>query len=224
MIKEQEVSKFILIILGVDVNKIKLLAAALLSILVLGGCSSVTHTDGSSQVKRGSALTLGLERDDFDSAAEIMIQSMLNDPAFVNIAPGQRKVVMIGRVVNDTPQRIETEKLTAKITSALRRSGKFVLTSAVAAGGALDTMSEDVRELRDNAEFNQKTIAKTGTLVAPDFSLAGKIRQDNVRLANGKMQIEYFFLLRMTDLSSGLVYWEDEQTIDKVGSKKSVSW
>ncbi len=59
---------------------------------------------------------------------------------------------------------------------------------------------------------------KKGTLVAPDFSLAGKIRQDNVKLANRKVQVEYFFLLRMTDLNSGLVYWEDEQTIDKVGS------
>ncbi len=206
-------------------KNLKLSAVTLAVTLALTGCANMNYTDGSAaQVKKGNALSLGLDREDFDSAAETMIQSMLSDPAFVSIAPGQRKVVAIGRVLNDTPQRIDTEKLTAKITSALRRSGKFVLTSAVAAGGALDSMSEDVRELRDNSEFNQKTIAKSGTLVAPDFSLAGKIRQDNVRLANGKVQVEYFFLLRMTDLNSGLVYWEDEQTIDKVGSKKSVSW
>lgn len=203
----------------------KLAAAMLAATLTLTGCAQMSYTDGSAaQVKKGNALSLGLDREDFDNAAESMIQSMLSDPAFASIAPGQRKVVAIGRVLNDTPQRIDTEKLTAKITSALRRSGKFVLTSAVAAGGALDSMSEDVRELRDNAEFNQKTIAKQGTLVAPDFSLAGKIRQDNVKLANGKVQVEYFFLLRVTDLASGLVYWEDEQTIDKVGSAKSVSW
>ncbi|MBS7327084.1 MAG: penicillin-binding protein activator LpoB, partial [Thiopseudomonas sp.] len=178
-----------------------LASAVLAATLVLTGCAQTSYTDGSAaQVKKGNALSLGLDREDFESAAETMIQSMLSDPAFVSIAPGQRKVVAIGRVVNDTPQRIDTEKLTAKITSALRRSGKFVLTSAVAAGGALDSMSEDVRELRDNAEFNQKTIAKQGTLVALDFSLAGKIRQDNVKLSNGKVQVEYFFLLRVTDL------------------------
>jgi uncharacterized protein (TIGR02722 family) len=204
---------------------IKFATVMLATALILTGCAQTTYTDGyAAQTKKGKALSLGLDREDFDNAAETMIQSMLNDPAFVNIAPGQRKVVAIGRVVNDTPQRIDTEKLTAKITSALRRSGKFILTSAVAAGGALDSMSEDVRELRDNDEFNQQTIAKKGALVAPDFSLAGKIRQDNVRLSSGKVQVEYFFLLRMTDLNSGLVYWEDEQTIDKVGSSKSVSW
>ena len=106
----------------------------------------------------------------------------------------------------------------------MRRSGKFVLTSAVASGGALDSMSEDVRELRGNDEFNQKTIAKKGTLISPDFSLFGKIRQDNIRLSNGKTKVEYLFLLGLTDLNSGLVYWEDEKTINKAGSSDSVTW
>ncbi len=198
------------------------LAISVATALLLAGCAP-SYTDGTAaQTKKGDALTMGLDRTDFENAAETMINSMLSDPAFTNIKG--RKVVAIGRVVNDTPQRIDTEKLTAKITSAMRKSGKFVLTSAVAAGGALDSMSEDVRELRDNDEFNQKTIAKKGTLVSPDFSLAGKIRQDNVKLSNGKTQVEYFFLLRVTDLTSGLVFWEDEQTIDKTGSSKSVTW
>lgn len=206
-------------------NTIKTLALGSLCALLIGGCTQPNYTDGTAaQIKKGDALTLGLDREDFENAAEVMINSMLSDPAFTSIKPGNRKVVAIGRVINDTPQRIDTEKLTAKITTALRRSGKFILTSAVAAGGALDSMSEDVRELRGNDEFNQKTIAKKGTLVSPDFSLAGKIRQDNVKLSNGKTQVEYFFLLRLTDLNSGLVYWEDEQTINKVGSSKSVTW
>ncbi len=85
-------------------------------------------------------------------------------------------------------------------------------------------MSEAVRELRDNDEFNQNTISSKGTLVAPDFSISGKIRQDNVKLKNGDIQAEYFFYLSVTDLNSGLAYWEDERTIDKTGSSKSVTW
>ncbi|QKG29771.1 penicillin-binding protein activator LpoB [Campylobacter sp. RM16187] len=207
--------------------KSKILTTAVLAAFLITGCATnqPVYTDGkATQVKKGDALTLGLDREDFEVAAETMIQSLLSDPAFVNLQPGVRKVVAMGRVVNDTALRIDTEKLTAKITQAMRRSGKFVLTSAVAAGGALDSMSHDVRELRKDDEFNQKTIAKKGALVAPDFSLAGKIRQDNVKLSNGKTQVEYFFLLRLTDLNSGLVHWEDEKTIDKTGSSKSVTW
>ncbi|MEE6591688.1 penicillin-binding protein activator LpoB, partial [Campylobacter coli] len=38
------------------------------------------------------------------------------------------------------------------------------------------------------------------------------------------IQAEYFFYLSVTDLNSGLAYWEDERTIDKTGSSKSVTW
>ncbi|ARJ56301.1 penicillin-binding protein activator LpoB [Campylobacter cuniculorum] len=193
--------------------------------LLFAACSSPIYTDGkASQEKQGPALTLGLDREDFEKTAEIMVESMLKSPAFSNIPSGQRKVIAIGRIINDTPQRIDTDKLISKITIALRKSGKFILTTAVAAGGARDEMSEAVRELRDNEEFNQNTIAQTGTLVAPDFSLSGKIRQDNVKLENGDIQAEYFFYLSVTDLTSGLAYWEDERTIDKVGTSKSVTW
>ncbi|EPN8300912.1 penicillin-binding protein activator LpoB [Campylobacter coli] len=188
-------------------------------------CGAPVYTDGyASQKKQGDTLTLGLDREDFEKTAQIMIDSMLSDPAFANIQPGQRKVIAIGKIINDTPQRIDTDKLISKITIALRKSGKFVLTTAVAAGGARDEMSEAVRELRDNDEFNQNTISSKGTLVAPDFSISGKIRQDNVKLKNGDIQAEYFFYLSVTDLNSGLAYWEDERTIDKTGSSKSVTW
>ncbi|TQR31259.1 penicillin-binding protein activator LpoB [Campylobacter sp. MIT 99-7217] len=204
---------------------INLVLGVFVAFFVVACSSKPIYTDGTAaQEKQGNALTLGLERTDFENAADTMIQSMLKDPAFANIAPGQRKVIAIGRIVNDTPQRIDTDKLISKITIALRKSGKFVLTTAVAAGGAKDSMSHDVRDLRDNDEFNQNTIAKKGTLVAPDFSLAGKIRQDSIKLPNGKIQVEYFFHLTVTDLTSGLAYWEDEKTIDKAGDKKSVSW
>lgn len=94
--------------------------------MLFSGCAQTAYTDGkASQVKKGDALTLGLDRQDFESAAETMINSMLSDPAFANIKPDTRKVIAIGRVVNDTPQRIDTEKLTAKITSALRKSGNL---------------------------------------------------------------------------------------------------
>ncbi|ARR03315.1 MULTISPECIES: penicillin-binding protein activator LpoB [Campylobacter] len=202
-----------------------LLVSVAAATFIFSGCTpQPMYTDNSGNINQGDTATMGLSSEDFELAAETMINSLLSDPAFANQKPGVRKVVAIGRIKNDTALRLDTEKLTRKITQAMRRSGKFVLTSAVAAGGALDSMSEDVRELRDNDEFNQKTIAKKGTLVSPDFSLFGKIRQDNIKLNNGKTKVEYFFLLGLTDLTSGLVYWEDEKTINKAGSSKSVSW
>lgn len=192
---------------------------------LLAACSQPYYTNGTAaQIDKGDALSMGLDKEDFINTANAMVQSMLLDPAFASIKPGDYKVVAMGRVVNDTALRLDTNKLTVRIIMAMRRSGKFIMTSAVAAGGPIDSMSEDVRKLRANKEFNQKSIPKQGTLLAPNYSLSGTIRQDNVMLSNGKMQVEYFFLLRLTDLTNGLVYWQDERTIDKTGSSKSVPW
>lgn len=200
---------------------------ALISVVVgalfFNGCTNQPfYTDNSGIINQGPTVTMGLSNEDFEIAAEAMINSLLSDPAFKN--QNLRKVVAMGRIVNDTALRLDTQKLTRKITQAMRKSGKFILTSAVASGGALDSMSEDIRELRENYEFNQNTIAKKGTLIAPDFSLFGKIRQDNIKLSNGNVKVEYLFLLGLTDLNSGLVYWEDEKTINKAGSDKTVTW
>ncbi|MBR2149070.1 MAG: penicillin-binding protein activator LpoB [Campylobacter sp.] len=200
---------------------------ALISVVVgalfFNGCTNQPfYTDNSGIINQGPTVTMGLSNEDFEIAAEAMINSLLSDPAFKN--QNLRKVVAMGRIVNDTTLRLDTQKLTRKITQAMRKSGKFILTSAVASGGALDSMSEDIRELRENDEFNQNTIAKKGTLIAPDFSLFGKIRQDNIKLSNGNVKVEYLFLLGLTDLNSGLVYWEDEKTINKAGSDKTVTW
>lgn len=200
---------------------------ALISVVVgalfFNGCTNQPfYTDNSGTINQGPTVTMGLSNEDFEIAAEAMINSLLSDPAFKN--QNLRKVVAMGRIVNDTALRLDTQKLTRKITQAMRKSGKFILTSAVASGGAIDSMSEDIRELRENDEFNQNTIAKKGTLIAPDFSLFGKIRQDNIKLSNGNVKVEYLFLLGLTDLNSGLVYWEDEKTINKAGSDKTVTW
>ena len=205
-------------------RKIALISTVVGALLFSGCTNQPIYTDNSGQINKGPTATMGLSNEDFEIVAEAMIGSLLSDPAFIDQESGVRKVVAIGRIVNDTALRLDTQKLTRKITQAMRKSGKFILTSAVASGGALDSMSQDVRELRENDEFNPDTIAKKETLIAPDFSLFGKIRQDNIKLSNGNVKVEYLFLLGLTDLNSGLVYWEDEKTINKAGSDKTVIW
>jgi len=41
---------------------------------------------------------------------------------------------------------------------------------------------------------------------------------------DGKQQVEYYFQMSLTELSTGLAWWEDESVIGKRGSGKSVAW
>lgn len=196
--------------------------AFLLALSLLAGCAANdvqvvdTRADSAPRV-------LGLDYRDFedaagDSIAKLVASGVLNKPG------GGRYVMVVSRVTNDTMQRIDTEQLTKKIRVELLNSGKVVTTTAVGLDAAEDPMVAKARELRQNAEVKQSTIAKQGTIVAPDLSLSGKIIQQNHRLDKKTQQVEYYFMLSLTDLTTGLAVWENETPIVKRGSAKSVSW
>jgi len=202
-------------------NMTKITLSALLAAGLMTGCADKTeridmHNDKGDQV-------MGLDYRDFDQAASEAIQSMLKSGT-LDKKNGDRYILAISRVTNDTMQHIDTDQLIKKIRIELLKSGKVVVTTAVGANGPEDKMSEDVRKLRENDEFNQNTVQKKGTLVAPDMSLSGKILQRNVAMDDGKQQVEYYFMLSLTEIKTGLAWWEGETVIGKRGSGKSVSW
>ena len=51
-----------------------------------------------------------------------------------------------------------------------------------------------------------------------------KIIQRNIRYDNDKQQVEYYFQLQMNNLTTGLVFWQNENIIGKRGSDKKVPW
>lgn len=188
------------------------------------GCASRGVEMVDTRNDRGEAVA-GIDYRDFEKAASDAVQSLLASGAVTN-PKGGRYVMMVSKISNDTMQRIDTDQLVKKIRIDLLNSGKVVVTTAVAAGGAEDQANFDVRGegVRGNDEFNQARVQKKGTLQAPDLSLSGKIIQRNLRMSNGKQQIEYYFQLTMTELASGLAVWENELPIIKRASNASASW
>jgi uncharacterized protein (TIGR02722 family) len=165
----------------------------------------------------------GLNYKDFQKAANEAVDSMLRSGA-ISKPGGGRYVLAISDIINDTMQRIDTDQLIKKIRVALLQSGKVVVTTAVSARGAEDKMSMSARKLRGHGEFNQKTVAEKGQMIAPDLSLSGKIIQKNIRINRSEEQTEYYFQLSLTDINTGLALWEGETVLGKRGSGDSVSW
>ena len=190
-----------------------------ISALLFTGCTDKVqridiHNDTGDQVA-------GLDYRDFNQAATEATQSMLRSPAITKQGGG-RYILAISDVKNDTMQHIDTDQLIKKIRIELLNSGKVFVTTAI--GGGEDKMNKQARELRDNDEFKKSSTLKKGTLQAPDLSLSGKILQRNINMGDGKQQIEYYFMLTLTDLVNGFATWEGETVIGKRASNKSVSW
>ncbi len=188
-----------------------------------GGGSGTPHYINQEKAGTSTPVTLGLDYQDFRKASMDAVQSMLRSGA-LNKPGGGRYVLAISTLINDTTQRIDMDQLVKSIRIALLQSGKVVVTTAVRAGGAEDTMSYEARKLRKSDEFNQRTVAKKGQMIAPDFSLSGKIIQRTSTLSSGETKVDYYFQLTLTDIKTGLAYWEGETVIQKAGSGKTVNW
>ena len=205
--------------------KTKMSVIITLAGLLIAGCGG-PKTVNIDVVNDDGKAVMGLDYRDFNQAASEMIQSMISSGALKKPGGG-RYVMTTARVTNDTMQRIDTDQLMAKIEEELMNSGQVVMTSAVGGKGAPDEMIYEMRDIRDSAqgdEFVQETLAGKRTLVAPELSIAGKILQRNILYDRNSQQVEYYFHLRVTDLTTGLRFWQKESIIGKRGSNKSVSW
>jgi hypothetical protein len=205
----------------IDSGKHWVIIGLLSMLFILNGCVTATQNIDMSN-DQGKAV-MGLDYRDFEKAANEAVSSMLQSGA-VNKQGGGRYVLAVSRIINDTMQRIDTDQLTKKIRVELLQSGKVVVTTAVGADGAEDEMAFQARQLRLSDEFNQATVAKKGQMIAPELSLSGKIIQRNIKVDSSTQQVEYYFQMSLTDISSGLAFWEGETVIGKKGSNKSVSW
>ena len=190
-----------------------------MSALICCGCGQ--KTTNIDVVNDEGNPVMALDYRDFDQAASAMVQSMLGSGALKK-KDGGRYVVATGQIVNDTMQRIDTDQLMAKIEEELLNSGQVVMSSAV--GSGTDALIHETRELRDSEEFDPNTIAKRGTLIAPELTISGKIFQKNLRYSKSRQQVEYYFQLKVSDATSGLRLWQKETIIGKRGSNKSVAW
>ncbi len=194
-----------------------------LVVIFFVGCSSKTEYIELENSK--DYTTTGLDYHDIANAADKSISSLLSSSYARKINSDKPKVLAISDVINDTMQMIDTEQLTRKITREMRNSGKFILTLSMSGSGtSVDSMIDISREARNDDEFNQYTTIEKGELIAPELSLSGKIVQKNTRISSSKQRIDYYFLLTLVDLRSGLVVWDDEVNIIKLGSNKSVAW
>ena len=209
-------------------------SAIVLSILtgaiIFSGCAtSGTGVQDIDQEKMGTStpVTLGLDYEDIHRASLKLVNSMLRSSYLEKMYKNKRGkplVLMISDFINDTTQRLDIDQIVKKIRIALLNSGRFIVTTALRAGGAEDKATYELRKLRKNKEFNQRTIAKRGTIIAPDLSLSGKIIQRVSELPNGKQRVDYYIQMTLTDTNSGLAFWEGEEVISKAGSSKSAPW
>ena len=153
---------------------------------------------------------------DCQKAAAVSISAMLESGALKR-ADGRKNVVMISRIRNYTLQHLDSRLLTAKMRQAILASGQAIVTSAIGNSSNIDLAVRRIRDKEYDDLFDQSTVQKRGTVIAPDLSLSGSITQQTT--VQGRTEESYFvFHLVLTDLKTGLALWENNVEIAKQGT------
>ena len=127
----------------------------------------------------------------------------INKAAMRYAKPGKRRVVNVKPFTVDTTARGSqagylADSLKLYFEEELMNGGKFIV-------------------------YNEDFAAQTGTAaVRPEFILTGKLREQNVRRDNGNFYKENSLLLRLTDVATGLDFWQKRVPLQKAVDKKNV--
>lgn len=200
-----------------------LTAALAALVLVAPGCMDRTQLVDQ---ENDTEILAGIDYKDFEEAATTTLKQILSSAKVIRAtAEPKTYVVAVGKVIDETPLNLDTDLVTTRITEALLEDDRFTISSVFADKESnRDTMVSDVRTVRGNAEFNQGTVQSSGQLKAPDFSLFGKIIARDVKRDNGGHQYEYYFQMKLNDLSTGTLLVSKETRIIKRTGKKSHTW
>jgi uncharacterized protein (TIGR02722 family) len=171
-----------------------------------------------------SPVGMSLDNRDFEQAAQSLTRSILESERIAPRAGGEPRVMAISRITNDTTLRINTNELIQTIRRELSNSGRIVTTTAIGLDGPSDPLAMQSRQLRQSGEYNQRTVAARGQMVAPDLSLSGSIIQRTARVDGGAQRVDYIFQLTLTNIRNGIAVWEGQEVITRVGSGRTVSW
>lgn len=174
--------------------------ALILSSVIAAGCA----TERSRRIVDGedTEVTAGFAEADLRIVVSKAIQDI--DQASMRYAkPGARRIVNVKPFTVDTTARGSqagylADSLKLYFEEELMNGGKFIV-------------------------YNEDFAAQTGTAaVRPEFILTGKLREQNVRRDNGNFYKENSLLLKLTDVATGLDFWQKRVPLQKAVDKTNV--
>lgn len=187
---------------------------------LLSGCATKTRviSDAESQ----EIVTANLSDNDFENAAQVMVDDLLSIPIMEAKSNGKPYYVYFHGIKNLTSQRLDVNDLSSYIENQLIKSGKVEPTRGF--GEGRDESIAQARDLAESALVDKSTVKKYGTVKAYDYSLTGRIKQKDSFVDGGQKLIEYKFDLELNNAETGTKVWGKVKNIKKLTDEDTITW
>ncbi len=179
------------------------------TLLMLSACSTVQYGDASDV----ETTTVDFGFTDLHLVAEKLVDSLLSFPPIIQITSQQRPVIYVDRIKNKSMEHIDTESITDTISTKVLRSGKFRFVDM--------TKVEAVRKqiaYQHSGMVDESTSVEMGRQIGAQYMLYGNLASIVKREGSTK-DVYYKFTLKLMELKTGIVEWQDEKEIRKTAKK-----
>ena len=197
--------------------------SVLLAALALGlsGCASVKYGDASAT----ETVNERFGSTDLQMTAKSMTESLLSSPVIGEANAGNKRPVMfVERIANKTDEHIDTESVLDSMTTELLQSGKVRLVDM----SRVESARTQLKFQNSDELSNPKTAIAFGQMVGAEFMLYGNLSSIYKEAGSATNPVDKFtktrdvyykFTLKLMNLKTGLVEWQDEQEIRKTAKR-----
>ncbi len=189
-------------------------------VLVLAGCAT-TSTGPAANVRYSDPTAVETTTIDFGSTdlqqiAETMVNGLLTFPPIVQLTSERRPVVFVEMIKNKTREHIDTEAITDTISTKLIQSGKFRFTDRTKVDAILKEL-----QYQSSGLVEESTMAQLGKQIGAEFMLYGNFSAIE-KTAGRVKDLYYKFTLKLLNVETGIIEWQDEKEIRKVAKRKMI--
>lgn len=192
-----------------------------LAIIAIGlsGCASVKYGDATAQ----ETVNERFGSTDLQMTAKSMTESLLASPVIGEAtAASKRPVMFVERIANKTDEHIDTESVLDSMTTKLLQSGKVRLVDM----SRVESARSQLNFQNKDDMVDPKTAIRFGQMIGAEYMFYGNLSSiykeagstGSITSKFTKTRSVYYkFTLKLMNLKTGLVEWQDEQEIRKTG-------
>jgi len=196
-------------------NKILLGLSLFISVALSGCATKVAYEDVNNQ----DTTSVEFNLTDLRDTTSKMVDEMLNSPTIRRITAMERPTLFFSSIRNETHEHLNTSMLANTVQTQLLKSDMFQFTDM----SQVKDMKEQAGYQADSGMVDQATAIKLGKHVGARYMLYGVFQDmDQTNSAGFGTKVRskaYVITLKMIDLETGLVIWQEEKQIRKSQTK-----
>ncbi len=191
-------------------NHIKIMLGIFCLVGLFGCASKVEYGDDQAV----ETVSIDFGSTDLQQIAGKMVDSLLTNPDVIALTAQKKPILVVDKVQNKTLEHIDLESVTDTIVNKLIRSKKFQFTdmsNSQSVQAQLDYQNKSVY-------VDSKKATRIGKHAAAEHIIYGSL--SSIVKSNHKTKDVYYkFTLKMENLTTGLLEWQEEKEIRKQVSR-----